>query len=208
MFLPGSVKVCLFGVEMKSLRQLVLVLVGFGFISQSFAVDTDSCSRRRNHANCRQSQVIQAVNLDDSMENRNYPIHPSDETTPGDVCTHADEIRYPEKIKYCKRDVETSLKRDIIAEYDEKFDYHIGSSPRTDFKIDHLIPLCLGGSNEIQNLWPQHKKVYAITDPLEPELCNKLSQGKILQKDAIELIIHAKHHLNEVQQILEQIRGL
>lgn len=39
-------------------------------------------------------------------------------------------------------------------------------------------------SNEENNLWPQHKKVYMITDPLEPEMCAAMSNGKLLQRDA------------------------
>jgi hypothetical protein len=27
-----------------------------------------------------------------------------------------------------------------------------------DYEIDHLIPLCLGGSNVFSNLWPQARR--------------------------------------------------
>ena len=79
--------------------------------------------------------------------------------------------------------------------------YEITPADRLDFKIDHLIPLCMGGSNGTLNLWPQHKSVYEITDSLEFILCEKLRLAKITQKEAIEKILYAKHHLDEVSSL-------
>jgi hypothetical protein len=79
---------------------------------------------------------------------------------------------------------------------------------RGDFKIDHLIPLCAGGANSEENLWPQHKSVYAITDPLEPIVCQKMQDGKLLQADAVKLILQAKMHLEEVPAIIKQVKAL
>ncbi|MBL7670678.1 MAG: hypothetical protein JNM39_09335 [Bdellovibrionaceae bacterium] len=146
--------------------------------------------------------------LDSRMENDRYPIHPHEEMTVGSLCERADSLRYPERIKYCTRAVETSLKKEIIVKYDRAFGYRIGASNRADFKIDHLIPLCMGGSNNEDNLWPQHKSVFAITDPLEPEFCKKMSENKILQKDAVEMIRYAKRHLDEVADILKHVQAL
>jgi hypothetical protein len=146
--------------------------------------------------------------LDSRMENDRYPIHPHEELTAGSLCDRANQIRYPERIKYCTRSVTSGLKREIIVKYDRTCGYRIGGTPRADFKIDHLIPLCMGGSNHEDNLWPQHKTVYLITDPLEPEFCNKMAQNKISQSEAVELIVYAKHHLDEVAGILARIRAL
>lgn len=137
-----------------------------------------------------------------------FPTGPALQVTPGKLCDHPNAYRYPEKIAYCDRDVNPALKRQIIEDYDRKFGYRIESMPRNEFKIDHFIPLCVGGSNDVTNLWPQHESVYTITDPLEEALCDKMYHGKLLQKDAVKLIIEAKTHLDEAPAILAQVNAL
>ncbi len=139
---------------------------------------------------------------------RRYPTGPNEEMTPGALCTHPDSYRYDERIAYCERDVDTDLKKDIIEAYDREFGYHIGAMPRSQFKIDHYIPLCMGGANDRSNLWPQHQSVYQITDQLEQQLCEKMAQGKMLQAQAIELIKRAKNHLDEAPTILANTRAM
>ena len=139
---------------------------------------------------------------------KNFPIGPDSDVTPGETCQHADTYRYPERIAYCERDVDSQLKKEIIAQYDSEFGYNIGGMPRNKFKIDHYIPLCMGGSNSRTNLWPQHESVYKITDPLEQQLCEKMAQGKLLQAEAIDLIREAKNHLDEAPDILARVRAM
>ncbi len=139
---------------------------------------------------------------------RPYPQGPDTSVTPGDVCHNADEFRYPERIAYCNRSVDTKLKAEIIRDYDQNLGYNIRAMDRQKFKIDHFIPLCMGGSNERINLWPQHETVYKVTDPLEPALCEKMAQGKILQAEAMDLIRQAKLNLDQVPAILEKINSL
>lgn len=137
-----------------------------------------------------------------------YPTHPDEQMTPGATCQRADELRYPERIKYCTRNVASSLKKQIIQDYDKSFGYTIGSMNRQDFKIDHYIPLCMGGANTVDNLWPQHKSVYNVTDPLEAELCQVMASGKMKQVDAIATIKRAKFNLESVDQIRASLRDL
>src|SRR4051812_1441773 len=47
------------------------------------------------------------------------------------------------------RNVSTSLKRAVFAEYHLSYAAHAG------YEVDHLIPLELGGDNSISNLWPE-----------------------------------------------------
>lgn len=131
-----------------------------------------------------------------------YPIKPDPNLTPGRLCNHPDQYRYPEKIKYCERDVETRTKVRVIQIYDLKFGYHIGQQNRSLYKIDHYIPLCMGGSNDIQNLWPQHQHIFNQTDPLEGLLCEKMKSGRLKQVEAVELIRRAKNDLSQVRIVI------
>lgn len=126
-----------------------------------------------------------------------YPTHPDLTVTPGVLCSQPDSYRYAEHIPYCSRDVSSSTKRDIISFYDRTFGFSIESMNRTQFKIDHFIPLCMGGANERGNLWPQHQSVFMHTDPLEQKLCDLMSRGLMTQAAAVEKIRYIKFHLEE-----------
>jgi hypothetical protein len=137
-----------------------------------------------------------------------FPISPNEQLTPGSLCERPDQKRYPEGIAYCARKVKGELKREVMQEYDEKLGYKTTSMQRSAFKIDHFIPLCMGGSNKPDNLWPQHVSVYNVTDPLEPLFCEKMAQGKLRQADAVGLVRRAKRNLDEVPAILDQVARL
>ena len=76
------------------------------------------------------------------------PIVPDPKLTPGDefevtvqdLCVPG----YSKKV----RDVPAEMKREVYGEYG------ITSHENGDYEVDHLIPLELGGSNSIKNLWP------------------------------------------------------
>lgn len=138
----------------------------------------------------------------------NYPQGPDLVLTPGVLCTTPDAIRYPEKIPYCNRNVKPALKWVIIETYMKKFNFAIDDSNRDNFKIDHFIPLCMGGANDIKNLWPQYKSVYEVTDELEFVLCERLSEGKITQAHAIEKMKYGKLHLDQVSGLINEANGL
>lgn len=139
---------------------------------------------------------------------KSFPHAPRPEMTPGSLCESGSTSRYPQHIRYCSRSVDSRLKNEIIRDYDQEFGYGVRAMPRGDFKIDHYIPLCAGGSNDRDNLWPQHKSVYSITDPLEQVLCEKMATGRLKQADAINLIREAKNNLPQAPVILQQIRSL
>jgi len=136
-----------------------------------------------------------------------FPETPELDMTPGTLCIHPDSYRYPEKIPYCNRDVDSSTKYDIIDAYDRQYGYKIRASGRSSFKIDHFIPLCMGGSNEVSNLWPQHRSVYDLTDPLEPELCNRMASGRMNQVEAIAIIRRAKADPKLAPGIYDELVG-
>lgn len=136
-----------------------------------------------------------------------FPKAPDATITPGALCTHPDERRYPEKIAYCERDVDPRTKTEIFLAYDQ-LGYRTRTMKRQDFKIDHYLPLCMGGSNAKTNLWPQHKSVYEITDALEQKVCEKMAEGILLQKDAINIIKDAKANLDKVDGYMEELEGM
>lgn len=137
-----------------------------------------------------------------------FPSGPEVSMTPGSLCDQPDSYRYPEKIAYCRRNVDGDFKQDLIRRYDEVFGYVIQTMPRQLFKIDHFIPLCAGGSNRADNLWPQHESIYAVTDPLEPLICQRMAEGKLKQADAVRLIRQAKTDLSTVDAVMAQLNSL
>lgn len=137
-----------------------------------------------------------------------FPLGPVASMTPGELCKDSPVKRYPENIVYCERNVDTQLKNQIIRMYDENFGYSIRQMSRGDFKIDHFIPLSIGGSNSIENLWPQHKSVYNITDDLEQLLFDKIAEGKIKQDDAVRVIREGKLNLEKVPELITYVNGL
>lgn len=134
-----------------------------------------------------------------------YPIGPEDSVTPGALCANPTEYRYPEKIKYCARNVESSEKELIIRDYDQRFGFKIRTMPRSDFKIDHLIPLCAGGANDNTNLWPQYKTVYVKTDRIEESVCILMGKGQMKQAEAVTLVLDVKHHLEKADAVLADL---
>lgn len=143
-----------------------------------------------------------------SFAKSEFPINPDPNMTPGSYCTRPDSYRYPERIPYCERNVSGGRKRQIIEDYNQKLGYDIKRGDRSSYKIDHLIPLCAGGSNDDNNLWPQHRSVYVITDDLEGLICEKMAAGRLLQKRAIELLMRAKNNLDEAPEIQAIVEAL
>lgn len=127
-------------------------------------------------------------------------IAPDKKLTPGALCSKPDAYRYPEKIRYCNRDVSTDIKRFIMQSYMRRYpNLKINEMNRLEYKIDHYIPLCMGGSNDITNLWPQHERVFHYTDEIELNLCTDLADGIITQAQAIAQIKFAKNNWDKLR---------
>ncbi len=137
-----------------------------------------------------------------------FPTNPDPQMTPGKLCTKPSSHRYAENIAYCERDVSSGKKNQIIAAYDSELGFQIRQMNRGDFKIDHFIPLSIGGSNDVENLWPQHKSVYAYSDIIESELSNLMVDGKIKQKEAITVIKECKLNLSRCADLQKYLKSL
>jgi hypothetical protein len=61
--------------------------------------------------------------------------------------------------------------------------YHIPWRRRPEFKVDHLIPLELGGADVIENLWPQslYARPYSVErkELLTQQLLARIAAGKM-----------------------------
>jgi hypothetical protein len=75
------------------------------------------------------------------------------------------------------RAVPAWLKRQAYSEYG------ITQYKTGDYEVDHLIPLSLGGSNSIRNLWPQSSKTSPwnsyVKDALERKLHKLVCAGQL-----------------------------
>lgn len=138
---------------------------------------------------------------------QHFPTQPDPKLTPGVRCKNPDEVRYPERIDYCERSVSKSLKDRVIRDYDQK-GFEVDHIARNKIKVDHYIPLCMGGDNDKTNLWPQHEVLFSHTDPLETQLCLALARGIITQNEAIDDIITAKSHIDAVAELMDKVKTL
>jgi hypothetical protein len=64
--------------------------------------------------------------------------------------------------------------------------YHIRHHVKGEYEIDHLIPLELGGSNEITNLWPQSYKTEPWNAHKKDRLENRLKRLVITRHLTLE----------------------
>lgn len=124
-------------------------------------------------------------------------VLPDRNKTPGSVrpdtlsliCGHAVE----------HRGVMTNARRDEVL---ARYKLPAGSHP--DYEIDHLVPLCLGGSDDASNLWPEPRRNIEpkwnaeAKDRLERTLCDLVCDGLLDLGDAQTAIITdwiAAYHL-------------
>jgi hypothetical protein len=136
-----------------------------------------------------------------------FPTGPNSELTPGELCSTPDSYRYPEHVAYCERDVSGELKDQVFAAY-RTLGYKLTANRRSSYKVDHYIPLCAGGSNNKENLWPQHLSIGSQTDFIEDLGCQKMAKGKISQANFIRLIKRAKNNLSEAPAVLSELNRL
>lgn len=79
-------------------------------------------------------------------------VLPDPKLTPGDTFPVTREDVCVPGYSARVRDVPWEVKREVLRRYG------IPLSERRNYEIDHLIPLGVGGSNSIRNLWPQSRR--------------------------------------------------
>jgi hypothetical protein len=112
---------------------------------------------------------------------------PDKNHTPGVLCTSSDpdfdSFAYSAHVAKCTRNIEEDEKIQVAGWY--------GGIPRSDwpkYEFDHLIPLCAGGSNSPQNLWPQPIDEAKLKDKVEDEVCRGLREGTLTQERAVDKV--------------------
>jgi hypothetical protein len=133
---------------------------------------------------------LMCLGLSAVVHAESYPVKPNPQYTPGDLCSKKDQdfrnYRYSEKIPYCVRNVTSERKAQIYSIYE------VPKRTRTNYTVDHFIPLALGGNNSDANLWPEHYKIKELRATLEFDLFQQIENGEISQSDAIDIIVEAK----------------
>lgn len=118
------------------------------------------------------------------------PKKPNVAQTPGELCDQKDPdfigYRYKQKVAYCERNVSYFQRVEIYEKY------KVPAKLRSEYTIDHFIPLSIGGSNHPSNLWPEHKKIKALRPELEQKVFEAVRDNKMSQDEAIEVIQDAK----------------
>ena len=114
------------------------------------------------------------------------PILPDPKLTPGDVFeVSAADVCVPGYSKKV-RNVPQWMKERAYREYG------ITQRRSGDYEVDHLIPLSLGGSNSMKNLWPQSYRTRPwnarVKDRLEYRLYRLVCSGQLELKTAQQAI--------------------
>lgn len=121
-----------------------------------------------------------------------HPMQPNSKLTPGALDSHITQDNIQQTIclsGYTKtvRNVPISVKKEVVREYG------LPESDLSKVEIDHYISLEIGGSNSIENLWPQFysaapgQKGYLGArqkDVVETELKRQVCSGQMRLEDA------------------------
>jgi hypothetical protein len=105
---------------------------------------------------------------------RANPSLPDPKLTPGDAFPNATvaEICVP-GYSHSVRHVPIDLKRRVYREYHRRYQRGVCC------EVDHLVPLALGGSNDIRNLWPEPWSEAPQKDDLETALHWAVCDGRM-----------------------------
>ncbi len=120
---------------------------------------------------------------DPGIRSGRFTVAPDWDATPGVLCTRRDrdfdEYRYAERIPHCRRNFSKKEKQEVSRWYGLPWEEH------SKYQFDHLLSLCLGGSNSLNNVWPMIYDQARKKAKMEWNLCRRLTEGKVTQKQAV-----------------------
>jgi hypothetical protein len=74
--------------------------------------------------------------------------------------------------------------------------YGLPAGTHPDYEIDHLIPLCLGGSDDFSNLWPQPRQT--IEPKWNAEAKDRLERRLCVIDSRVALVFFGLQHLTNL----------
>lgn len=80
-----------------------------------------------------------------------------------------------------RRNVSAATKRKVFAEYGVAYP---STTQRGQWEVDHLVPLALGGTNDLKNLWPEKAPGFHAKDKLELKLFGQVCDDKLALRTA------------------------
>ena len=111
---------------------------------------------------------------------------PDQKLTPGVVLT-------TDKTKVCRPGYSASVRKVSGATKTAAYaEYGVKTHKSYQYEVDHLLPLELGGSNDLANLWPEPAdRPYGANskDLLENEMHKQVCAGKVTLADAQQQIL-------------------
>jgi hypothetical protein len=109
-----------------------------------------------------------------------FDIRPDPDSTEGSVRIDGRSRELTCDRSRNRREPMTAERRDEVL-----IRYGLSPGQYPDYEIDHLIPLCLGGSDDFSNLWPQPRRTIEPTwnaeakDRLERLICDMVCNGQL-----------------------------
>ena len=113
-------------------------------------------------------------------------VYPDSQCTPGAVMGISTDVVCTTSTRG-RRAVTTEMKRQVYAEYGIPY-----PAPSGAYEVDHFIPLELGGSNDVANLWPeaaQPRPGFHEKDAVETALHNEVCKAHTMMLDQAQRVI-------------------
>ncbi len=122
------------------------------------------------------------------------PKAPNPKLSPGKLCSPEDSDYWrtfgegEQAVHICSRNVSMSQKYQTLSKYG------IDKKKRSQYKIDHVIPLNIGGSNDSSNLFPIDKSLMGIYERAEWPIYQAFRHDMVTTKEAQSFVKNWKYN--------------